>query len=43
MGEREVELRREGGREMPDNKTVRAALHLSRDVRCSEGGGNLDG
>jgi hypothetical protein len=29
------------GGEMPDNKTVREALHFSRDV-YSEGGGNLD-
>jgi len=32
---------RGGGGGMPDNKTVREALHFSRDV-YSEGGGNLD-
>ena len=30
-----------GEGEMPDNKTVREALHFGRDVH-SEGGGNLD-
>lgn len=30
------------GWDMLDNKIVRAALHFSGDVRCSEGGGNLD-
>jgi hypothetical protein len=31
-----------GGGGKLDNKIVRAALHFSGDVRCSEGGGNLD-